>query len=126
MKVLWWIAAGGALGAVSRFLVSEWVYGLTGHGFPWGTLVVNVVGSFLMGVCLILFLERFPIYPGLLSMILIGFLGAFTTFSTFSMDTLNLIDSGTINAALINMGVSVVSCLFAVWAGTLVARLFWP
>ncbi|MGD8208009.1 MAG: fluoride efflux transporter CrcB [Thiohalocapsa sp.] len=116
------IAGGGALGALSRFWVSTGVYGLLGREFPWGTLAVNVIGSFLMGLLAVLLLERSLAPPELRSALLIGFLGAFTTFSTFSLETLNLIEQGDSVRALLNIGVSVLVCVAACWGGIVAAR----
>lgn len=116
------IAAGGAIGALMRFWVSSGVYMLTGKAFPWGTLVVNVVGSLLMGFLYILLLERLTIGPEWRALLLIGFLGAFTTFSTFSIETLNLIEQADYLKAGLNMLLSVAACMLAVWAGVVLAR----
>jgi len=116
------IAAGGALGALMRFWVSTAVYGWLGRGFPWGTLAVNVLGSLVMGVLYILMLERFTTGPEVRALLLIGFLGAFTTFSTFSIETFNLIEQAEIGKALLNMAVSVIACVLAAWAGVILGR----
>ncbi len=116
------IAVGGAVGAVMRYLTSTGVYAVLGRGFPYGTLVVNVLGSLLMGVLTILMLERLSIGPEWRAGILIGVLGAFTTFSTFSMETLNLIEQGDWIKALANVLLSTVLCLLAVWLGVLMGR----
>ncbi|MBF0453482.1 MAG: fluoride efflux transporter CrcB [Magnetococcales bacterium] len=123
MKTLLFVAAGGSLGAVLRFLISNWTYQWLGRGFPWGTLAVNVLGSFLMGLLFVVFTDRMVINPDLKLGILVGGLGALTTFSTFSIDTLNLMERGAHGAALVNSVVSVVACIFAVWLGLLVAKL---
>ena len=88
------VAAGGALGALLRLWVAQGVHALLGRGFPFGTLVVNVSGSLAMGVVYVLFFERFDIPPEWRAALIVGFLGAFTTFSTFSMDTLLLVQQG--------------------------------
>jgi len=116
------IAAGGAIGALMRFWVSSGIYALTGRAFPWGTLIVNVVGSLLMGFLYILLLERLTVGPEIRAILLIGFLGAFTTFSTFSIETLNLIEQADYFKAVMNMLVSVIACVAAAWAGVLLAR----
>jgi len=116
------IAAGGALGALMRFWVSSGVYAMLGRGFPYGTLAVNVLGSFVMGFLYILFLERMSVSPEWRAALLIGFLGAFTTFSTFSIETLNLIEQADYAKAGLNMILSVAACLFACWGGLILGR----
>ncbi len=116
------IAAGGALGALARYGMSNGVYALLGRDFPWGTLAVNLLGSFLMGLLFVLFLERLSLGPEWRGAVLIGFLGAFTTFSTFSIETLNLLESGAMLAAFLNMVVSVWLCVLLCWAGIILAR----
>ena len=116
------IAAGGAVGALMRFWVSGAVYSLLGRGFPWGTLAVNVLGSLVMGFLYVLFIERMSVGPEVRAAILVGLLGAFTTFSTFSIETLNLIEQADYLKALLNSVVSVVACLIAVWLGVVAGR----
>ncbi len=116
------IAAGGALGALMRYWVSTATYAWLGRGFPWGTLAVNVLGSFLMGMLYILLLERLSSGPEMRAFLLIGFLGAFTTFSAFSMETLNLLEDAQIGKALLNAGGSVVVCVAAAWLGVILGR----
>lgn len=118
------IAGGGALGALSRFWVSTGVYRLLGRDFPWGTLAVNILGSFAMGLLFVLLLERSALGPELRSALLIGFLGAFTTFSSFSLETLLLIEQGEPVRALANIGASLLLCLVACWVGMVTARAF--
>jgi CrcB protein len=116
------IAAGGATGALMRFWVSTATYAWLGRGFPWGTLMVNVLGSFAMGLLYILFIERLTAGPELRAFLLIGFLGAFTTFSTFSIETFNLIEEAQIGKALLNAGGSVMICIAAAWLGVIAGR----
>ncbi len=116
------IAAGGAIGALLRFWVSTAVYGWLGRGFPWGTLAVNLIGSAAMGVLYILLLERLTTGPEIRALLLVGLLGAFTTFSTFSIETFNLIEQAEVGKALLNVGVSVVACVLAAWAGVILGR----
>ncbi|MBF0622314.1 MAG: fluoride efflux transporter CrcB [Magnetococcales bacterium] len=125
MNTLLWIAGGGAIGAVSRYLISNAVYDWLGKGFPWGTLVVNVLGSFLMGLLSYLFISgKIPVSVEVRSAILVGMLGALTTFSTFANDNWLLLDDGQLGLALFNMIISVVLCVLAVWLGGLTARGF--
>ena len=116
------IAGGGAVGAVARFLVSTGVYRLFGRDFPWGTLAVNVFGSFGMGFLFVLLLERSLIGPEARAAILVGFLGSFTTFSTFSLETLTLVEQGEMLRALLNVAASLLLCVGACWAGIIAAR----
>lgn len=116
------IAGGGALGAVLRFGMSSYVYRLLGRDFPYGTLAVNVVGSLLMGILFILFVERGLVSAEWRSAIIIGFLGAFTTFSTFSIETLMLMESGELSRAALNVVLSVTLCLVATWLGLVMGR----
>ena len=122
MKTILFIAFGGAIGAVLRYGASLGVYGLLGRGFPYGTLFVNVTGSLLMGVLSILMLERFNVGPEWRAAILVGLLGSFTTFSTFSMETLNLLEQGDMMRAMANIAFSVIVCLAAVWLGVNIGR----
>ncbi|GAB4293954.1 MAG: fluoride efflux transporter CrcB [Thiohalomonadaceae bacterium] len=116
------IAGGGAVGALLRFWVAGWVYGLLGRGFPWGTLAVNVVGSLLMGFLYVVLVERMSAAPEWRALLLVGFLGAFTTFSTFSLETLNLIEDGQLLRAMMNVALSVVLCVAAAWGGMVLGR----
>ena len=116
------IAAGGAAGALFRFWVSTGVYGLLGRSFPFGTLAVNVLGSLVMGFLYVLLLDRMSVVPEVRAGLLVGFLGAFTTFSTFSIETLNLIEQADFFKAGLNMVLSVTACVMACWFGVLLGR----
>jgi CrcB protein len=117
------IALGGACGSVLRFLVSSGVYQWLGRGFPYGTLAVNVIGSFLIGLLAeALILQRVAFALEYRAAILVGFLGGFTTFSSFSLETLYLIEQGAISRAAANIALSVAACLLAVWIGLLAGR----
>lgn len=122
MNQLLVIALGGSLGAVTRFWVSNAIYGIFGREFPHGTLFINVSGSFLMGFLTELLLQRFPVAVEYRAAILIGFLGAYTTFSSFALETYFLIDQGAYFKALANAFLSVVLCVGAVWIGLVWAR----
>jgi CrcB protein len=116
------IAAGGALGALLRFWSANWVYSLLGRGFPFGTLAVNLVGSLAMGFCYAWLVERSSLGPEWRALVMVGVLGAFTTFSTFSIETMNLIEGGALLKALLNVVLSVVLCVAAAWMGLLLGR----
>jgi len=122
LKALIFIAMGGAIGAVLRYGASLSVYSLMGRGFPYGTLFVNVTGSLLMGLLGVMMLERFNIGPEWRAAVLVGVLGSFTTFSTFSIETLNLLEQGDVMRAVANIVLSVLVCLAAVWFGVLIGR----
>ena len=116
------IAAGGALGAMMRFWVSGGVYAWLGRDFPYGTLSVNLIGSFFIGIAFILLTERLTLGSEVRAFILIGFLGAFTTFSTFSLETLMLLQEGLLIKAAGNILLSVFLCIIATWSGIVIAR----
>lgn len=116
------IALGGAVGALLRFWVSAALYRWLGRDFPWGTLGVNIVGSFLMGILLVLFLERSMVSAETRAAVLIGLLGAFTTFSTFSIETVTLIEQASYLKGILNAFVSMGLCILACWVGVLLGR----
>lgn len=116
------IAAGGAVGALMRYWVSISVYALVGRDFPYGTLVVNVMGSLAMGLLFVLLIERMDVSSIWRAALLVGLLGAFTTFSTFSIETLNLVEEGAYTRALMNVVLSVVLCIAAAWVGVKLGR----
>ena len=116
------IAGGGAVGALLRYWLSNGMHALFGRGFPYGTLVVNVLGSFAVGFLFVLFLERMALSVEWRAGILIGVLGAFTTFSTFSIETLNLLEDGAHLKASLNVALSIALCLGVAWFGLLLGR----
>ncbi|MBC8426022.1 fluoride efflux transporter CrcB [bacterium] len=115
------IAAAGALGAVARYGIAGLVHRYAGLRFPVGTLAVNVLGCFLLGLLASLSLERWSVGPTTRAALLVGLLGAFTTFSAFSYETLVLMREGTIWRAALNVGLSVLLCLAAAWGGVAAA-----
>ena len=115
------IGCGGFVGAVLRYLISGWAYSVAGSDFPVGTLVVNLLGSLVLGLVLGLS-DQFIIEPQLLAFLTIGLLGAFTTFSTFSFESWALIEMGSYGRALLNMGLSLILGLAALALGLLVGR----
>lgn len=116
------VAGGGALGAVGRYLVMAQIGHWFGHGFPWSTLVVNVVGSFALGALIeILALAWSPAEP-VRALLVVGLLGAFTTFSTFSLDVVVLIERGQALHAAGYVMASVLLCVAGLFAGMRVFR----
>lgn len=123
MKHLLFIAIGGALGAVARYGLGNAIHNLWSLRFPAGTFLVNVLGSFLIGVIFVLITEKGYIHPDWRSVLMVGFLGAFTTFSTFSLETVSLMESGQWVTALIYVLSSLVACVFAVAAAIMLTRM---
>ena len=116
------IAIGGAGGAVTRFALDSWVAARVGGDFPWGTLLINVSGSFLLGLLFALTIERGVLSPELRAPLMIGFLGAYTTFSTWMLESWRLVEDGAVLAAMLNVGGSVVLGMAAVICGLVVGR----
>ena len=111
MKYLLFIALGGASGAVSRYLLANWVHELWEGKLPLGTLLVNMLGSFTIGVVYVLLVERQLLHSDWRSVLMVGFLGAFTTFSTFSLETIALLEAGDVSLALAYMFGSAIMCV---------------
>ncbi len=117
-----WLACGGALGTMSRYAVSGWVIHRFGPS-TLGTFTVNIVGSFLIGLILVLTEGRFLVPSDVRTFLTTGFLGGFTTFSTFMFETMGLVENGSLQRAFINVGGSLIAGLIAVWLGMTVARM---
>jgi CrcB protein len=116
------IAVAGLVGTLVRYWLSGFVARQSGETFPWGTLVVNLIGSFLAGAIYYLADERFLLSPTLRTVILIGLLGGLTTFSSYSLQTFSLVRDGAIGLATLNIAVSNVLGLFMVWVGYVVFK----
>ena len=117
-----YITIFGALGCLARYAVSGWVYALAGRALPWGTLAVNVAGSFLIGLIMEGSLRSTLLSPDLRIGLTVGFLGGFTTFSTFSYETFRLIEEGSLLQAGANILLSVAVCVVCSALGILAAR----
>lgn len=119
-----YVALGGALGSVSRYLLGAWTQSLNkGNDFPFGTLVVNLIGCFLIGFLSQLAETRGAFTSGSRTLVFVGILGGFTTFSSFGNDTVNLLQGGETFSALANIGGNVIVGLLLVWLGRVIA--FW-
>jgi fluoride exporter len=116
------IAIGGTLGCWARYGMTNLIQAIYGRDFPYATLSINVLGSFLMGFLFIETLERLTISPELRSGVLTGFLGGFTTFSTFSMETLLLVEQGYGLTGVTYLVLSVALGFFAAFGGAYIAR----
>lgn len=123
MKQMLAIAAGASCGAICRWwmvlLIQRWF----GTGYPWATLFVNAVGSFALGFLVIWFLDRTHLSDLLRLLLTVGFLGSFTTFSTFSVETVRLMEQGSVSLSLLHTIGSVALCIFMAWLGMLLAKM---
>ncbi len=117
-----YIGLFGGLGCVMRYLASSWTYQLLGRNFPYGTLLVNMVGSFLLGLLLTFGIRGTYFSPEIRLGVAVGFMGGFTTFSTFSYETLRLLEDGNFWQAGINICLNVILCLAFALLGAVVAR----
>ena len=116
------IGVGGFLGAIARYSLSLWIGQKWGRSFPLGTFAVNVSGSFFIGLLMTLFTERFMVNPQWRLFLAVGFLGAYTTFSTFEFETGNLLKDGEWLIASMNVILSVVAGFAALKIGEVIAR----
>ena len=121
MQILY-IGLFGAFGCVSRYLMSGWVYSAAGNALPYGTLVVNLTGSFLLGLIMEASQHSTLLSPELRIGITVGFMGGFTTFSTFSLETVRLLEEGSFGSAGANILLNVLVCILAALLGVFVAR----
>lgn len=118
------IGTGGFLGSVLRYWTSVNSYRIFGEKFPYGTFVVNVLGCLLIGFIAEISENRFLINPEIRTFLMIGFLGGYTTFSTFGYETFMLLQDKDYFTALTNIFLSVIVCLASVWIGSIIAKLF--
>lgn len=117
------IALGGALGALARYQLASMIQARVPVGFPWGTFVVNISGCLIMGVAATLLAERLVVHPNWRFLIPIGFIGAYTTFSTFEYETFRAIAEGAWLMGGLNVVASVVAGYVALWIGVMLARV---
>ncbi len=117
------ISIGAVLGANARYLVGAWMADRLGSAFPYGTLVINVSGSFLLGLTLAVFAEHQLGPSWARTGLAVGLIGTYTTFSTFSSETLGLVTAGDVGAATLNIAASLAGSLVGVYLGSLAARL---
>ena len=117
------VAFGGMLGSIARYWLAGVIQRLDGAEFPFGTLGVNVLGSFIVGVVMALSLERGTLPPNARIFLAIGLCGGFTTMSTFSYETMALLRDGQAILGLGNVAATLIACLVAVWLGQVIGRI---
>lgn len=122
MSIYLALALGGSLGAMSRYWMASSTYRWLGLGFPYGTLAVNLLGSLAIGFLWVLLTSRFEVSDELRHGVLVGFLGSFTTFSTFALDVLHLTSGDEVLKAILYIVLSVLLCILGAWAGLVAAR----
>jgi CrcB protein len=127
MKELLWptfyVFVGGGIGSAFRFWVATFMQKTVSLHYPYGTLTVNVVGSFIIGFIMMYLDSRSPAFTFWRQLLVIGFLGGFTTFSSFSWDTITLFKNHETGFALLNIGANLTLCLLAAWAGSLAVSM---
>jgi len=119
------VALGGAIGATARYWLGNLINSRLPMQFPLGTFVINVTGSFIIGFFMTLVSQRLTVHPNWRLLIAVGFVGAYTTFSTFEFETLKLIEEGSVVSAALNVVLSFVVGFIAVWLGVTAARRFY-
>lgn len=117
------ISGGAVLGVNARYWLSRLIAAQLGPEFPWGTLVINITGSLVLGFLLTFIAQRFVVDPGLALALGTGFCGAYTTFSTFSVDTIRLMERGDLLPASLYASASLLGSIIAAYAGVVLARL---
>lgn len=122
MNAALWVGAGGAVGAMARYVLNASITRSWGDGFPYGVLIINVLGSLLAGAATAVLLQRMPLNDTLRLFIVSGFLGGFTTFSAFSLDVLKLVNANQSGFAALYVLASVVLSVIAVFAGFMILK----
>ena len=123
LKNILLVAAGGSIGAVSRYLISVWASQKIGQSFPYGTLIANVAGCFMIGAFMAIAVERLGISAQWRLFFTVGFVGGLTTFSSFSYETFKLVDEAGFHMAMANILANMAAGFFATWAGISLGRL---
>lgn len=122
MRIAIAVAVASALGGLARYWLGGLIVRRNATGFPWETLIINVTGSFVLGVLFGLFTERLEVAPWLRVAVMVGFLGSYPTFSTWSLESYRLVEDGAHWLALANLLGSLIAGLLAVYAGVMIAR----
>lgn len=116
------IGLSGFIGSVCRYGLSDFIYKMLGDRFPYGTLSVNILGCFTIGLLMMLFEERWLVQPHVRLFLTVGILGGFTTSSTFSYETIEIFRGGNISIGLVNVLGSLILCLGATWVGSVAGK----
>jgi CrcB protein len=122
INMLMWVGLGGALGAMARFSLATAIFKWAGKGYPYGTLSVNLIGSFAIGIAYIWLVEKEFGGDAHRHLIMVGFLGAFTTFSTFSLESLTLLQQGRTMAFFTYISLSLLGCMLATALGMILTK----
>jgi CrcB protein len=123
MNMILLVAAGGAVGSVARYLMASSIQTSTGWQFPLGTVLVNVLGCFLIGILYVLLVARPEPRNDLRALLIVGVMGGFTTFSSFSLETVTMAMNGNYTGATLNVVLSVAACLVGTLLGISLARI---
>jgi fluoride exporter len=123
MQRLIYIGLAGGVGTLLRYWISEWIAERFGETFPTGTLIVNLLGCLLIGFLFYVMFDRYLVSPTIRTVILIGLLGGFTTFSSFGLQTFNLLRDDQLGPAILNIGLSNIGGLLLVWVGYSVGKI---
>ncbi len=124
MEKYLFIGLGGFLGSIARYTLSTAVYRAAGESFPYGTLAVNIIGCFIIGLLMTLFQEQIIVNQNIRLFLIVGILGGFTTFSSFSYETFALMKAGNFIDASMNSVFSLIGCLVATWCGYVIGKKF--
>ena len=122
MNKYWLVGIGGFLGAIARFWLAGYISNRMGTRFPYGTFVINITGSFLIGLLMTMFTERFEFDPIWRLLLVVGFLGGYTTFSSLEWETYTAVRDGGLRIGMLNVVASVMLGYIAVWLGVMLAR----